>query len=86
MGWAYIFRCDRKVDEAMTLAQFIEKFQHEIKNLDVMRTEVKVLSTYWTQVYGGPVDAEVTNIGLDENNRCLYIEIDKDVMERLMKS
>ena len=61
----------------MTLAEFIEKFHKESRDIDVMRTKVKVLSTYWSHVYNEIIDADVTNIGMDENSGTLYIEINK---------
>lgn len=61
----------------MTLRAFLNLLNKETKGVDLDKTNVLVLSTFWSEFYGGPIDAPVTGVGLDENHGSLYIEINK---------
>lgn len=62
---------------AMTLLDFLNLLDKETRGVNIMTTQVEVMSTYWSHQYGGVISAPVTGIGMDENSGNLYIEINK---------
>ena len=66
----------KQYEEKMTVLEFMARFLEEIKDLDP-NAEVRILSTYWSNVYGYTIDSPVTNIGIDEKHGIVYIEIEK---------
>jgi hypothetical protein len=61
----------------MNLDEFLEKLDREIVGVNRTKTQVHVLSTYWSNDAGHIVSAPVTDVGMDENSGSLFIEINK---------
>jgi hypothetical protein len=67
----------KKRRKRMTLREFMILLEKETRGVNPDKTNVEVLSTYWTQVQQSIISAPVTSIGMDENSGNLFIEINK---------